>query len=68
MTTFTTRLNGRKEKDLKLTSDEALAMHDLGFRFAEFSPEHDRCRLSAPFRLLIVPGRDELTIEQQDCP
>jgi hypothetical protein len=64
MATFTTRLNGRKERDLKLTIDEALAMHELGFRFAEYAPENDRCRLSAPFRLLIIPGKDELTIEQ----
>jgi hypothetical protein len=64
MATFTTRLNGRKERDLKLTIEEALTMHSLGFRFAEFAPEYDRCRLSSPFRLLIVPGKDELTIEQ----
>lgn len=64
MATFTTRLNGRKGKDFKLTTEEALAMHALGFQFAEFTPEYDRCRLSSPFRLLIVPGKDELTIEQ----
>lgn len=64
MATFTTRLNGRQQRDLKLTIEEALAMHALGFRFAEFAPEYDRCRLSSPFRLLIVPGKDELTIEQ----
>lgn len=64
MATFTTALNGRKEKDLKLTIEEAEAMHRQGFRFAEYAPEYDRCRLTSPYRLLISPGRNELTIEQ----
>ena len=64
MATFTTRLNGRNDRTLKLTPEEATTMQALGFRFAEYAPEHDRCRLSSPFRLFIIPGKDELTIEQ----
>lgn len=65
MATFKTALNGRKEKDLQLTVDEAVAMQEKGFRFAEYAPEHGRCRLSSPYSMFIVPSRNELTIEQQ---
>ena len=64
MATYTTRLAGRNTRELVLTSKEAEAMYQLGFRFSEYSPEHGRCRVAPPIQLLILRDRDELIIEQ----
>ena len=64
MLSHTTKLAGRKSRDLQLTPAEAKAMWDIGFRFAEYDPEHGRCRVSMPYEVIIVPDRDELTIRQ----
>ena len=42
MLSYTTKLAGRKTRDLKLTPAEAEAMWDKGFRFAEYEPEQGR--------------------------
>lgn len=65
MLSYTTKLAGRKTRDLKLTPAEAEAMWDKGFRFAEYEPEQGRCRISMPFEMIILPDRDELTIRQE---
>ena len=64
MPSFTTDLAGRTQRDIPLTSAEALAMHERGFRFAEFNPEQGRFRLSQPYELVMIPEKGVLTIRQ----
>lgn len=64
MATFKTKLNGRKGPKIEPTLDEAVAMHDRGFRFSIYRPEQGQVQLSRPINLLIVPQHDELTFEQ----
>jgi hypothetical protein len=65
MVSHTTRLSGRKARDLQLTAAEAQAMLEKGFRFAEFEPEHGRCRVSMPYEVIVIRDRDELIIRQE---
>jgi hypothetical protein len=64
MLTFTTTLAGRTQREVPLTREEALRMHEQGFRFAEFNPEHNRFRLSQPYELVMIVDRGVLTIRQ----
>lgn len=64
MLTFTTDLAGRTQRDIPLTPAEALELHQRGFRFAEFNPEHNRFRLSQPYELVMIPEKGVLTIRQ----
>lgn len=65
MLSHTTKLAGRKTRELQLTPAEAKAMWEKGFRFAEYEPEQGRCRVSMPFEMIIFPDRDELIIRQE---
>lgn len=64
MATFKTTLNGRKGPKIEPTMDEAVAMHEQGFRFSIYRPEEGQVQLSRPITMLIVPSHDELTFEQ----
>lgn len=64
MQTFKTKLAGRKGPSIQPTIDEALAMHNQGFRFSIYRPETGEVQLSRPVHLMIVPQRDELIFEQ----
>ena len=65
MVSLKTRLNCRKTREIELTPDKAEAMLRLVFRFAEFTPEEGRFRLSRPLEVTIIGNLDELTIQQQ---
>jgi hypothetical protein len=65
MLSHTTKLAGRKTRDLQLTQEEARAMWDKGSRFAEFEPEQGRCRVSMPYEVIVIADRDELIIRQE---
>ena len=65
MVSYTTRLAGRNTRDIDLTSEEAAAMLDRGFRFADFTPEVQRYRISRPYEVILVRDLDQLTIRQE---
>jgi hypothetical protein len=51
MVSYTTKVGDRDSDKLKLTREEALAMAEAGFRFAEFNLEYERFRLSIPYQI-----------------
>lgn len=46
---YTIRLNGRDERDPRLTYEEAAAMYMLGFRFSIFDPVNGEFNVSRPY-------------------
>jgi len=64
MTTYTTAIGKRDPIKLQVTKDEAAAMLQKGFRFAEFSVEGDRYRISMPFTVIKNLERGLITFEQ----
>ena len=65
MVSYTTRLAGRNTRDINLTPAEAEAMLEKGFRFADFTPEAERYRISRPYEVILVRDLDQLTIRQE---
>ena len=65
MAWFLTKSEGRDPAQLALTEKEAWAMWREGFRFAEFNPETDCYRLSAPYKVALNIDKGTLAIFQQ---
>ena len=57
MPTYTIALATRSADRPTLSDSEAADMATLGFRFAEFTPEASRYRLSIPYRTLHTSER-----------
>lgn len=64
MAEYTTLLQGRDPRKLKLTEEEAWDMWAAGFRFSIFDPTNDDYRLSIPWKTLIMVGKDIVTLQQ----
>lgn len=64
MRTYTTVLGKRDLQQLELTREEARDLEAAGFRFAEYSEEASRFRLSAPYKIAQNLDRGTLTIMQ----
>ena len=66
MAWFLTEAKDRDPAKLDLTEAEAWDMWKEGFRFAEFNPETDVYRLSAPYRVAINLDKGTWAISQSD--
>ncbi|UXN69891.1 hypothetical protein N8A98_22230 [Devosia neptuniae] len=64
MRTYMTMLGKRDPNNLELTKEEAADLMAAGFRFAEYSEEGGKFRLSAPYRIAQNLDRGTLTIMQ----
>lgn len=61
---YTIFLNGRGREQLRLTYEEAWAMHLAGIRFSIFDPINGEYNVSRPHTKIFLPDRDTLTFVQ----
>jgi hypothetical protein len=64
MPTYTITLGKRDPVKFELAKDEAAAMLQAGFRFAEFNTDRDAYRLSIPHTVIRQLDRGIITFEQ----
>ena len=64
MHSLTLELKDRDPDKLKLTEEEAWALMNAGFQFAEFNPISEQYRLRAPYRMLHQMERGTVTLQQ----